>query len=393
MNGQKTSTLSSVLLWFGAAVSIAEIMTGAVFAPLGMWRGAAAIVIGHLIGGGLMYSVGLVGAKTGYAGIESAGISFGARGANIFAVLNILQLVGWTAVMIIGGGRALDLTVSGIFGAGNSALSCSAIGALIVVWVIIDIKNLGKVNVFVIGLLFLLTILLSGAVFFRSTASAFEFEPLSFGQAVELAAAMPLSWLPLISDYTRYAKKPVSHTAGGCLAYFFGSIWMYIIGLGAAILTGSGDVAQIMVNVGFGFAALFIVIASTVTTTFLDVFSTGVSVKNIWPGSNAKIISIAAAVLGTLIALFTPIEKYENFLYLIGSVFAPMAAILITDFYILKKRAVKGNVNIANITIWAAGFIIYRLIMNLESPIGVTLPVMAITGGITWLTDHRRNSL
>jgi putative hydroxymethylpyrimidine transporter CytX len=332
-----------------------------------------------------MYLAGLIGAKTGFAGIESSGISFGARGSNIFAVLNILQLVGWTAVMIIGGGRALNLTVSGVFGAGNLALSCSAIGLLIIVWVIIDIKNLGKVNIFVIGLLFVLTILLSGAIFFKPAVSDYEFPALSFGGAVELAVAMPLSWLPLISDYTRYAKKPDSHTAGGCLAYFFGSIWMYIIGLGAAIFAGTGDVAQIMVNVGFGFAALFIVMASTVTTTFLDVFSTGVSVKNIWPKSNAKVISIIATVLGTLIAIFTPVEEYENFLYLIGSVFAPMAAILITDFYILKKRDIKRGVNAANIIVWAVGFIIYRLIMNLESPVGITLPVMIITGGITYL--------
>src|SRR5690606_38022105 len=114
-----------------------------------------------------------------------------------------------------------------------------------------------------------------------------------------------------------------------------GSCWMYIIGAGAAIFAGSSDIARIMMTAGLGLAGVLIVLLSTVTTTFLDAYSAGVSSVNIYGRVNEKWAAAAVCALGTLIAMFTPIEQYEDFLYLIGSVFAPMIAILITDFFIL----------------------------------------------------------
>ena len=78
---------------------------------------------------------------------------------------------------------------------------------------------------------------------------------LTFGAAVELAVAMPLSWLPLISDYTRQAQKPVRATVASVVTYGLVSCWMYVIGMGAAIFTGEYDIAVIMVKAGLGIAA------------------------------------------------------------------------------------------------------------------------------------------
>lgn len=88
---------------------------------------------------------------------------------------------------------------------------------------------------------------------------------------------MPLSCLPLISDYTREAKRPLAATAASALVYGAVSCWMYVIGMGAAIYTGEYDIAQIMVKAGLGVFGLLIVVFSTVTTTFLDAYSAGVS--------------------------------------------------------------------------------------------------------------------
>ena len=49
--------------------------------------------------------------------------------------------------------------------------------------------------------------------------SVFENGLIWFGAAVELSVAMPLSWLPLISDYTREAKEPVKAAAVSAVTY------------------------------------------------------------------------------------------------------------------------------------------------------------------------------
>ena len=104
---------------------------------------------------------------------------------------------------------------------------------------------------------------------------------MTFGAAVELAVAMPLSWLPLISDYTREAKEPVKATAVSAITYGIVSCWMYVIGMGAAIITGEYDIAQIMLKAGLGIVGLLIIVFSTVTTTFLDAYSAGISSETV----------------------------------------------------------------------------------------------------------------
>ena len=138
---KKTSTLQNGLIWFGAGVSLAEILTGTAFAPLGFTRGLAAIFLGHIIGCAMMLLAGLIGGRTGRTAMETVKMSFGQRGGLLFALLNVLQLVGWTAIMIYDGA----LAVGGIFDAGRWVW-CLVIGALIVLWIAVGITDLGWIN-------------------------------------------------------------------------------------------------------------------------------------------------------------------------------------------------------------------------------------------------------
>ena len=379
MEEKKTSLLDNGMIWLGAAIGLGEILAGTFIAPLGFTKGVAAILIGHIIGCILLYSAGLIGGRTGKSAMETVKISFGNKGSNFFAFLNVLQLVGWTAVMVITGARAMGLLVNPVLGISGNGIWCLLIGALIIVWLLIGVTNLGKINLVAVGGLFVLTILLSVTVFRGGSASQVA-GIMSFGAAVELSAAMPISWLPLISDYTRFAEKPKAATMVSTIAYFIGSCWMYIIGLGAAVFTGESDIAVIMLQAGMGFTGIFIIIFSTVTTTFLDAYSAGVSITSITETISEKWTAVIVCTFGTLLAIFTPIEQYQNFLYFIGSVFAPMIAILITDYFFIKQNHSEEIVNPTNIILWIIGFLIYRQFTSLDLIVGSTFPVMMITG-------------
>ena len=374
MEERRTSVFENGLIWFGAAVSIAEILTGTYFAPLGFTKGLFAILIGHVIGCAMLFFAGLIGGKVRKSAMETAKMSFGSKGALLFSVLNIIQLVGWTAIMIYDGA----LAVNGIFDIGNW-IWCIVIGALIVLWIMIGIKNLGKVNTVAMGALFVLTIILSFVIFDKGNALNISGEGMTFGAAVELSVAMPLSWLPLISDYTREAKEPVKATAVSAVTYGVVSCWMYIIGMGAAIFTGESDIAQIMVKAGLGIAGLLIIVFSTVTTTFLDAYSAGISSESLSVKINGKWVAVAVTIIGTVGAIFLPLADITDFLYFIGSVFAPMIAIQIADFFILKQNTGTSAFNIRNLMIWFVGFVVYRLLMRVDIIVGNTLPDMLIT--------------
>ena len=374
MGEKRTSVFENSLIWFGAAVSIAEILTGTYFAPLGFAKGLAAILTGHVIGCLLLFAAGLIGGRARKSAMETVKMSFGQKGGLLFCVFNVLQLVGWTGIMIYDGALAAD----GLWDLGNWVW-CLVIGALITLWILVGVRNLGKVNTVVMAVLFVTTIVLSVLIFGKGGALAAGDDSLSFGAAVELSVAMPLSWLPLISDYTRTAEKPGRAAAASAVVYGVVSCWMYLIGMGAALFTGESDVGLIMARAGLGAAGLVIVVLSTVTTTFLDAYSAGVSAESLSPRIQGKWMAVAAAVLGTVGAIVFPMDNITDFLYLIGSVFAPMIAVQIADFYILHRDKAGCAVDVRGLVLWAVGFVAYRLLMQVDLPLGSTIPDIALT--------------
>lgn len=377
MNEKKTSVFSNGLIWFGAGVSIAEILTGTYFAPLGFGKAMAAILLGHLIGGLMMFAAGMIGARERRSAMETVKMSFGEKGSLLFAALNVLQLVGWTAIMIYDGA----LAANGVIPVANWFWA-AIIGVLIILWILIGLTNLGKLNTVAMTALFILSLVLFKVIFIGNGAipAIVDDGSLTFGEAVELAVAMPLSWLPLISDYTREAEKPFAATAVSVVVYSLVSIFMYVIGMGAALITGEYDIAQIMLKTGFGIVGLVIIIFSTVTTTFLDAYSAGVSSVSISEKINEKWAAIIVTVIGTVAAIVYPMDNITNFLYLIGSVFAPMIAVQIADYFILKKANAKDMAfQWRNLGVWLIGFVLYRVLMHIDTPVGNTLPDMVVT--------------
>ena len=376
MEKEKTSVFENGLIWFGAAVSLAEIVSGTSLATLGFAKAVAAVILGHILGCALMLCAGLLGARSGKSAMETVKMTFGGKGGLLFAVLNVVQLVGWTSIMIYDGAVA----ARGIFGRGLF-LWAIVIGALIVVWLLLGVRSLGRVNVVAMGALFVLTCVLGGIIFKNNSTlfAAVDDGSLGFGEAVELSAAMPISWLPLISDYTSTAEKPARAALVSTVVYGLVSCFMYIIGIGGVLCAGSGDIAAIMAGAGLGIFGLFIVIFSTVTTTFLDAYSAGVSATAIHGKISAKRVGIGAVVLGTICACLFNMDNISTFLYFIGSVFTPMIGVMIGDSLILKTDRSDTGFAWPDLIAWLVGFLCYRYFLSVTTPVGETLPTLGLT--------------
>ena len=376
-----TPEVNGALIWFGAGISVAEIITGTYFAPLGFSRALAAIILGHVIGCALLFAAGYIGSATQQSAMQTTQMSFGVWGSRFFALLNVLQLVGWTGIMIYDGAASVNQIAQS-----PSWLWPVVIGALIIVWLLAGITGIARLNVVSLTLLFILTLVLCWVVFFGdkvSTLAGDAGEALSFGAAVELAVAMPLSWLPLVADYTKESRHPFRISLVSAVVYGVASCWMYVIGLGAALFTQQSDIALIMASSGLGWAALLIVVLSTVTTTFLDALSAGISFQTIRPKTSSKAVSLLVTALGVVGADLLPMDDITPFLYLIGSVFAPMIAIQVADYFILRRTTSARRLDITRAILWLLGFILYRASLGWPLPLGNTLPVMLIVAAAT----------
>ncbi|MDU4443679.1 MAG: putative hydroxymethylpyrimidine transporter CytX [Veillonella sp.] len=351
------------MIWFGAALSIAEIMTGTYLAPLGLTQGLYAIILGHIIGGILLFGAGLIGGRLRQGSMNTTAFSFGPLGAKGFAFLNMLQLIGWTSIMIYDAMLALQEL---------APLS----GALVILWLFIGLHNTGYIQAIVSVLLLGLTLYMGAHMISQwpSEGIILTSGNMSFIAALELSIAMPLSWLPLISDYTRESKKPFSASLTSATVYTVTSIVMYT---------------------GLGLAGLIVIIFSTVTTTFMDAYSAGVSSTTIYKSASSKGIAVVVTIVGTIAAILYPMDDITDFLYLIGSVFAPMIAILLADYFINRQQVQTLSAYLVRGLIWAVSVGLYHYMLHSESTIGATLPAFTMAFVVTAIVgfiSHTENS-
>jgi len=354
------------LLWAGAAISIAEIYTGGIIAPLGLAKGLAAILLGHLIGTLLLAFGGYVSFTSGKNAMEKVKDSFGGKGVKIVAGLNVLQLLGWSAVMIIQAGRALNGLIP-VF----NGLGLVFVGAVVFLWFFF-FNNLSKrVN----DISVLLLIVLCGVFFlnFTGTSPILPKDSISFVLALEISISMPVSWLPLIGDYAKNGESSKGVFISSFLGYFLASSLMFILGMLITLYTGK-DVIEFLSTSSFRIMGIFVILFSTVTTTFLDVYSAVVSSKQIFNVKNENITVLVYTIIATAVAYVFPIESYQNFLLLIGSVFIPVYTIVFTDC-LLKSREQQSAFNTGGILLAACGTVLYQYLStnSLGIPTIITL--------------------
>ena len=368
------------MIWFGAALSIAEIMTGTYLAPLGLTQGLYAIILGHIIGGILLFGAGLIGGRLRQGSMNTTAFSFGPLGAKGFAFLNMLQLIGWTSIMIYDAMLALQ-TLAPL----SPMIWTIAIGALVILWLFIGLHNTGYVQAIVSLLLLSLTFYMGMHMIAQwpSESNLVSDGSMSFIAALELSIAMPLSWLPLISDYTRESKHPFTASLTSATIYTVTSIVMYTLGLSAAIFGGGDSIITIMMNAGLGLAGLLVIIFSTVTTTFMDAYSAGVSSTTIYNSASSKCIAVIVTIVGTIAAILDPMDDITDFLYLIGSVFTPMIAILLADYFMNRQQVQTLSAFLVRGTIWAVSVGLYHYMLHSESTVGATLPAFTMAFIIT----------
>ena len=414
------------LLWAGAAISLAEIWAGSLIVPLGLSLGLWAILLGHFIGNTPFALGGLIGSRWGIPTMVSVRPSFGIRGSYFAAALNVIQLIGWTAVMLIVCGQAAD-AISKFYGFSNLNLWIILSGTITTLWAVVGHriwKWLQRIAVFA---LLILCIAMTYVVFQQYGWGMLSQIPrkrdFPFMVGMDLIIAMPISWLPLVSDYSRFAKDSKSSFWGTWISYFIVSSWMYLIGLMASLATQSPDpsgvVMSLMLKFGWAIPALIIVLFSTFTTTFLDIYSTAISSLNIFPKLGERKGVILGGILGTIMAIIFPtLLDYEHFLLFIGAMFCPLFGIVLVDYFFLRKGVIhlddlyrlggrywfKSGVNPNAIIAWAIGFAIYlgfspmlmekvlQIKVAFPWPIGSSLPSMVFAGLIYWSLNQRKRS-
>jgi putative hydroxymethylpyrimidine transporter CytX len=360
---QPLSLFDQFGLWGNLGVSLLG-FTGAIFVlqPFGtgpylsVAAALTAIIVGTVLGTVPVALAGVQGTRTGAPAMVLLRGLFGARLSYLPTVVNIVQCVGWGVFELVTIATAAH-TIAPALPKDAYVLIAGVLTALL------TIRPLGAIRVLrryaatavVIVLVYLLVQLL------RHPLPAFTHGTWSgFWAATDTVVAAAISFAPLAADYTRHSRSGRATFIGALAGYGATQVICYVIGL-LALVTVAKDPTQIygaFIALPVGSLAFAILAARELDQSFADVYSTAVSIQNLRPLWDRRFLAGAIAVL--------TISDYENFLDLLGSVFVPLSAVLIIDYFLISR----GKWNLSEsarsrwlmLVPWAAGFVMYQLI-------------------------------
>jgi len=364
------------ILWGDLGVGLLVLVTGGLLVPaLSFTAALAAIVVGSLIGSAALGVTAAIGAREGLPTMALFRPLLGVRGSWIPSVLNFAQLVGWTAVELWAMSLVADIVSHEVLGWSVRYLWLGIFAALcttLALWGPIGVtraylKSFGAWVVVAICVALTFFLLIDDGIRATLRAPGTGGWP-TFGVAVDLVIAMPISWLPLVADYSRFGLRTRSSGWGTGLGYLVANIWLYT--LGAMIVLGTGGTAEpagialgVLAIAGGTVAGLLFLVGLLVGETdeaFADIYSGAVSLQNIWPRMSRKVLTVVIATVATGLAATLTMQLYENFLFLIGSVFIPLFGVLVASH--LSRTPARSGVRWVVVFSWLMGFLVYHWI-------------------------------
>lgn len=403
-------------LWSSLGVGLLVLEAGALLVPgLSLGQALLAILLGTLIGNLLLALAGLVGSDNGVPTMVLLRPVLGQRGSFLPTLVNLAQLIGWTAFELWVMGLVASRVTQTLFGFSGYGVWlvvftvwCVLLalgGPLVVVreW----LEKFGVWAVYLASAWMTFTLLTKsdiGALLRQAGTGG-----MPFLLAVDLVIAMPISWMPLVADYNRFSRGSREAFWGTYLGYLLANIWFY--GLGVLVILTPGvlpqdaagltpeHLASAIMAMRLGVVALGVILVDETDNGFADIYSAAVSLQNIFPKVKQRYLVLGVAAVGLILAAFLTMSQYFGFLLLIGSVFVPLFGVLMADYFFVRRRSYdvdqlyrpggpywySGGFNFLGLAAWLGGIAVYQVVARVAPNIGASLPSLIVAFGLYWL--------
>jgi putative hydroxymethylpyrimidine transporter CytX len=392
--------LDYFVLWADLGVGLLVLLAGTALVPgLGFWEAILAILVGTLVGNVMLGLAGVVGSDNGIPSMVSLRPSFGQRGSYLPSLLNVVQLVGWGAFELVIMAQASARLTQSFFGASGYTAWAIVWGIVVILFalggpLVVVRQWLEKAGIWIVlvtgGWMALYVVSHAN---FAVLASRPGDGSMSFAQGIDLVVAMPISWLPLVADFNRFARSSRSSFWGTFSGFAVANVLFYSLGLLLIVVLPTSDLIGSIMTVAFGAAGLALLLGDETDNAFADVYSGAISIKNVLPALSTRALVTAIGGVCLAIALTVDLASFQGFLYLVGSLFTPLFGVLFADYFILKRRRYDtaelypedgrgisgGGVNPVALAAWGCGIATYLAETTYVGWLGGTIPSLVVS--------------
>jgi nucleobase:cation symporter-1, NCS1 family len=373
--------LDQTVLWGNLGISLLVLVAGALLVPaLGLWQALAATVVGAAIGNALLGLAAVPAAETGVPTMVLYRAPLGVRGSLLPTACNVVQNLGWATFELFVIAAAATEVSERVLGFRGRLLWVLLFGAITTAMALAGPLRVIRrwLERFAIWAVLASTIYLTWYALTRfdlgELAARGGEGGLSFWAGVDIAIALPISWVPLVADYARFGRSARATFWGTGAGYFLAQVWFYALGVLFLLGIGHGDVIAAVVAVPVGLLAMAVLVVDEADEVFANLYSTGISLQNALPRLPGRPLVLVLGVLATtLAALVADLARYESFLFLLGALFVPLFGVLAADYFVLARRRYDTTamyradgpyrgVRWPAVLVWLLGFLVYNWI-------------------------------
>jgi hypothetical protein len=223
----------------------------------------------------------------------------GVRGSLLPTACNVVQNLGWATFELFVIASAATAISERVFGVGGRPLWVLAFGVVATAMAVAGPLTVLRrwLQRFAVWAVLASTAYLTWYALTRFDLGALAGQAgqggLSFWAGVDLAVALPVSWVPLVADYARFGRSAGATFWGTAVGYLLAQVWFFALGLLFLLSIGQGDVISALLAVPVGLLAMAVLVVDETDEVFANLYSAGVSLKNAAPRLPGRRVAVA----------------------------------------------------------------------------------------------------
>jgi purine-cytosine permease-like protein len=398
--GERRATVLDVAFLFAGANVVATTLVtgGSIGAATSPGRGAGIVVLGAALGTLPLALLARLGPRTGLPSMVLLRQPFGASGAAAISLLLVLTNFAWIALNNVIAASALHSLVGG-----PAWWWSLLVGAVATVVALTGPRAMVLFDRAAVPAMAVLGVVLTVALFGMRTSPDAPVAPVAPGGGLGLLAGLDLvvgyqvSWSLMFADYTRYQKRERAASLAVFVGLTASSLWLMLVGAAAGRLGGGNDPTAMILSAGLPTVALAVVVLSTVTTNFVNLYLSSLATRNLWPQAPPVLTVLTVGAVGTGLGLADPalLGRYAGFMEVLGTLLLPIVAVVAVHYFVpgisgRGRTTVAPRLDGAAVFAWLGGAATYQLVRALVPELGATLPALAAAAGLYLLACRLR---
>lgn len=338
--------------WFGIAVqrfgqvsALSQFLLGATLGYAMTFQDALiAFVLGSILLEVIMCLIGVIGQREGMqTSLLTRWTGFGEVGSSLIGLAIAVSLIGWFGIQSAISAESLNTLMPGIMPIKAWSIVFGLVVTAVVIFGFRGMQWLANIAVplFLVLVGWSVVAELSRHSLGELVRQAPPGPHMSIFQGTAIVAGGFIVGAIVTADMTRFNRSSIDVVKQTVVGMTLGELVIGMSGVLLAHAAGTGNIVAIVTS-SVGLVGLLVVLTGTLKINDWNLYSSTLGLVNFVSVAANRALPRAATtavvgVVGTLLAAFGILQRFTDFLIVLGVVFPPVAGVMLAEYFVVRR--------------------------------------------------------